>query len=192
MLNRYFLSLALLVGAPAALADWQLNNDGSSVDFISVKKSTVGEVHHFKQLSGGITDGGQASIDIDLSSVETNIPIRNERVQKLLFETAKFPKARIHTTVDDKRLKAMKAGETFDTEAELTLSLHDSEKTLKTRLRVVKLAGDRLLVSTADPLILNAGDYRLTQGVDKLREIAGLPSISPVVPVTATLVFDPK
>jgi len=94
--------------------------------------------------------------------------------------------------VDAEKLKAMKAGETFETDAELTLSLHDSEKTLKARLRVIKLAGDRLLVSTADPLILHAGDYGLAAGVDKLREIAGLPSISPVVPVNATLVFDHK
>ncbi|WP_346839704.1 YceI family protein [Microbulbifer sp. SAOS-129_SWC] len=192
MLSRYILPLALVLAAPAALADWQLDNGGSSVDFISVKKSTVGEVHHFKQLSGTITEGGDASVDIDLASVETNIPIRNERLQKLLFETAKFPKASIHTSVDAKKLKAMQAGETFVTDADLTLSLHNSEKTLKTRLRVVKLAGDRLQVSTADPIILHAGDYGLAQGVEKLREIAGLPSISPVVPVVATLVFDHK
>jgi len=80
MFSKYVLPLALALAAPAALADWQLDNGDSTLDFISVKKSTVGEVHHFKQLSGSITDAGQASVDIELASVETNIPIRNERL----------------------------------------------------------------------------------------------------------------
>jgi hypothetical protein len=41
------------------------------------------------------------------------------------------------------------------------------------------------------PLIINAGGFALVEGVERLREVAGLHSISTAVPVTASLVFVP-
>jgi hypothetical protein len=46
-----------------------------------------------------------------------------------------------------------------------------------------------LQISNARPVVINAGEFELTRGVEKLREIAGLPSISPVVPVQFSLYF---
>ncbi|MDP7561636.1 MAG: hypothetical protein QF494_02135 [Methylococcales bacterium] len=52
---------------------------------ILVKKNTVGEVHVLTGLSGVVDDNGQVSIAINLNSVETQIPVRNERLKKLFF-----------------------------------------------------------------------------------------------------------
>ena len=187
------IALASLLALPvSAFADWQLAGDDSSVNFVSVKKSTIAETHFFKSLSGSISDSGDAKVTIDLASVETNIPIRNERMQKMLFETAKFAEATVSTSVDAAKLKALKPGQTMSVDADVSVAIHGESKTHKAKLHVTGLEGGSLLVTTKAPILLNAGDYKLLEGIEKLREVAGLDSISPMVPVTTSLVFEQK
>ena len=56
-------------------------------------------------------------------------------------------------------------------------------------LQLIRLGDDRILVNSAVPVIVNAAEYDLAAGVEKLREVAGLPAISNAVPVTFSLVF---
>lgn len=189
---KSFKSLALLslMALPlSAFADWQLEGGDSSINFVSVKKSTVAETHFFKSLSGTISDDGHAKITIDLASVETNIPIRNERMQKILFETATFASATLTTTVDAAKLKALKPGQTMAVTANVSVELHGEKKTEPAQLQVTALEDNQLLVTTSAPVVVNAGDFKLLEGIGKLREVAGLDSISPLVPVTAKLLF---
>ncbi|WP_105103939.1 YceI family protein [Microbulbifer pacificus] len=184
------IALASLLALPAsAFADWQLASGDSSVNFVSVKKTNIAETHHFKNLSGSISDAGKAQLVIDLASVETNIPIRNERMQQMLFDTAKFAKATISADVDMARLSALKPGQTAMINADVTVDVHGQQQTEKAALQVTALEGGRLLVTTSAPILVNAGNYKLLEGIEKLREVAGLDSISPIVPVTAKLVF---
>ena len=48
-------------------------------------------------------------------------------------------------------------------------------------------SGDRLLVTSSQPVVVDAGALGLDEGVERLREIAGLPSITPAVPVSFRL-----
>ncbi|WOX05400.1 YceI family protein [Microbulbifer pacificus] len=187
------LALASLLALPvSAFADWQLDGGASAVNFVSVKKGTLAETHHFKGLSGAISDAGKALLEIDLASVETNIPIRNERMQQMLFDTAKFAKATISTDVDVATLKALKPGQTMAIDVDVTVDVHGQQKAEKAALQVTGLEGGKLLVTTSAPILLNAGNYELLEGIEKLREIAGLDSISPIVPVSVKLVFAQK
>ncbi|MBO6764411.1 MAG: hypothetical protein JJ918_05650 [Maricaulis sp.] len=52
------------------------------------------------------------------------------------------------------------------------------------------LNGERVLVETTQPVLLHVDDFGLTDGLATLQDLAGLPSITPVVPVTASLVFE--
>lgn len=183
-------ALASLLALPAsAFADWQLAGNDSSVNFVSVKKANIAEMHHFKSLSGSISDAGKAQLVIDLASVETNIPIRNERMQQMLFETAKFAKATISADVDAAKLKALKPGQTAAISADVTVDVHGQQQSEKATLQVTGLEAGKLLVTTGAPIVINAGNYKLLEGIEKLRQVAGLDSISPIVPVTAKLVF---
>jgi len=187
-----FKSLALfsLLALPVSvLADWQLVGDDSSVNFVSVKASTIPETHHFKGLSGTISDDGKAELTIELASVETNIPIRNERMQQMLFKTAEFAKANITAQVDTAKLKALQPGQSMGVAADVTVGIHGQQQTEKADLQVTGLADNKFQVTTNAPIIVNAGNYKLLEGIEKLREVAGLPSISPIVPVTVNLVF---
>ncbi|WP_250464078.1 YceI family protein [Microbulbifer litoralis] len=189
MLIRLLALTTLLFTTPAALADWKLVGDASQISFVSVKKGTIAETHHFKALEGQIADSGTATLSIPLASVETNIPIRNERMQKLLFETTKYARASVNAKVDAAKLQAMQPGQTATLDAELQLSIHGSEHSEAAKLQVTGLKDNRLLVSTESPIVLNAADFKLLEGIEKLRQIAGLDTISPIVPVSAQLVF---
>lgn len=189
MLKTCFLLLATLLLSSNAFAQWELMNDESTVSYVSIKKSIVGEVNGFGTLDGSIASNGAMSVVIDLGSVETNIPIRDERMKTMLFEVASFPTATISATLDPDALKQMKVGETYRESVNFNLSLHGISKQLTTDVRVVKLSNNRILAVSEKPVIVSADEYNLSKGVEKLREVASLPSISTAVPVTFSLVF---
>ncbi|MDF1831052.1 MAG: YceI family protein [Porticoccaceae bacterium] len=181
-----FLSLWVSLGAQA---DWQLKGDDSSVNFISIKKSAIAEVHLFKQLSGSINNNGEVKVSIDLASVDTNIAIRNERMKSLLFDVNKFATANILAKVDSGKLKAMKKGGFYQDDVDIVLSLHGIEKKITTLINVVKLADGSIRVSSVHPVIITAQDFGLSEGVEALRVVANLSVISTAVPVTFNMVF---
>lgn len=192
MLKRYIFILATLFLSSNALAQWELVNDESIVNYVSIKNTKVGEVNSFKQLDGSIERNGNVLVDIDLGSVETNIPIRNERMKSMLFEIASFSKANISASLEPKALDKMNIGETYNDTISINLSLHGVSKEILTDVRVVKLAKNRILVVSMNPIIVNADQYNLLEGVEKLREVANLTSISTAVPVTFSLIFKQK
>ena len=82
-----------------------------------------------------------------------------------------------------------KVGETYKDSIRFNLSLHGLSKEMAADVRVVKLAKNRILAVSVNPIIVNADQYNLLEGVEKLREVANLPSISTAVPVTFSLIF---
>ncbi len=184
---------ALLLGSMFVVssveADWALDLKASSLSFVSIKKGGVGEVHHFRGLAGAIDERNRVRVEIDLGSVDSGIPVRDERMRKWLFETARFPTAVVTATLPDDRYQRMAPGDAADVNLTVTLQLHGISRTVQASLVAVALSGDDLLVATRDPVIIDAAAFHLVQGIEKLRELAKLPSIATVVPVDFTLVF---
>jgi len=179
---------SLTIAVPPALAEWSLESDRSTVQFLSVKNAAVAELHHFKSVSGSISDEGMAEVTIDLASVETLVPIRNERMREMLFETADFPAAKLNARVPED-LADLSPGETLDVDLEISVDLHGTTAPYIGRTRVTRLADGSLQVVLAEPILLRAADFGLGDGIEMLRDVAGLKSISTAVPVDATLVF---
>jgi polyisoprenoid-binding protein YceI len=190
-LSGLLMALTLLLAAGAARAQWELDNDKSTVNFVSIKNDKVAEIHSFTSLVGYIGADGKVQLGIDLDSVETLIPIRNERMRELLFDTAKFPAANISAQVDPVILAAAADGGVVTADLPITLSLHGIEQTLTAPVVVVGEGDNRLRVLTSRPVMVNAVDFGLDSGITALREIAGLKAISVAVPVTLQLVFIP-
>ena len=93
--------LVFLLALPSiAFSDWELVNDDSHLNFVSFKAVDFAEIHSFKEMSGSIDSNGKANLVINLDSLETLIPIRNERMRNLLFETQIFPTANFYLQVD--------------------------------------------------------------------------------------------
>ena len=188
---RVVLAVTLISLSAAASAQWELDNDRSSINFISVKNSAIAETHSFTALVGFIGADGKVQLGVDLDSVETMIPIRNERMRELLFDTARFPAANINTQVEPGILQAAAEGGVVTTDIPVKLSLHDREVELSVPVVVIGESGGLLRVLSARPVILDVGDFGLETGVQALREIAGLSAISTAIPVSVHLVFIP-
>ncbi len=174
-----------------AFAAWELDGARSTVQFLSVKNASVAELHHFKVVRGSVSDEGAAQISIDLDSVETLVPIRNQRMREMLFETVRFPAAELSAKVPAD-LGEMTAGETRDVDLEVTIDLHGASAPYVAKTRVTRLADNSLEVTLAEPILVKAVDFGLEAGIEMLREVAGLKTISTAVPVDATLVFTPE
>lgn len=176
-------------GAPPLDGDWSLVSEDSHIAFVSIKADTVGESHRFKTASGSVDAEGAANVTIDLSSVDTQVDIRDKRMRDILFEVSQFPNAVVGTQIDPAVIKALAIGEQTEVNAPLSLDLHGVAASLDTTLSVTRISDDRVLVKTIAPVIVDAAQFALGDGLEQLREIAGLPSITPVVPVTASLTF---
>lgn len=181
------LLVALTTGASA---EWTLNNDLSRLSFISIKKGDIAEVHHFERLAGAVDSSGNVKVSVQLASVETAVPIRNERMQSMLFETEVFPTAQITAKVDIDAVTGLRPGDSVVEDVEAQLRLHGASSVLTAQLRLLRLDEDSVMVISNRPLIVNAQDFALGKGVERLREVVGLPSISLAVPVSFIMVFD--
>lgn len=181
--------LALLIALPAN-AEWALDYDASRINFVTTKANAAAEVHTFDIVDGDILDNGNVAITIDLDSVNTAIEIRDERMRTMLFDTETYPTATLVGIVDVDAVEALGVGESSNMSLESQLMLHGTQLSVTLDLNVARLSENRVLVSSRKPVIINAGQVGLAAGVEALREIAGLPSISPAVPVSFLMYFD--
>ena len=175
--------------SPFLAAQWSVDNGTSTLSFVTVKVEHVAEVHTFDRLSGSISPSGAVNIEIELASVNTLVPIRNERMQNMLFETNLFPTAAITGAVDIGAFAAMNAGSSEKVALTFDLSLRGQSQTYTTDVMVTRLSSG-LMVCTIKPIIVMAESFDLLTGVQALREVAGLPSISWAVPVTFQLMLE--
>jgi polyisoprenoid-binding protein YceI len=189
--SKIGLLLLIFVVTPT-WADWSLNNAQSQLSFISIKKGDIAEVHRFDQLDGSVDANGNVSLTIQLASVDTAIPIRDQRMREMLFNTNAFPRAVLTAKVDASALNQLEAGDVSTSSLEGKLSMHGQTGTVSAELAVARLGPNKLLVSSRKPVVLQAADYDFLEGVEKLREVAGLSSISKAVPVSFVLTFDKK
>ncbi|WP_298835802.1 YceI family protein [uncultured Roseobacter sp.] len=184
---------ALALSATTALAGghagWVSVDDQSSVAFGSVKNSEFGEVHHFTDVSGKVSEAGDLEISINLASVQTNIDIRNERMNEHVFASGPVS-AVISGQIDMQALSALGTGDIMLADVEAELSFAGTENDIEARMMVARLAEDRVLVTTADFIMLSTDDLGITAGIDKLMELASLDSITRVTPVSVRMVFE--
>jgi hypothetical protein len=170
-------------------ANWASVPDQSSVGFGSIKKDTVGEVHHFEDVSGTVSEAGELAVSINLGSVETYIDIRNERMIEHVFQAADA-KATLAGEVDMDEFNDLAVGETTLTDFEGVLSLGGLEADIEAELLVARLTEDRVLVTTANMIMLSTADLGFDAGIDTLMQLAKLPGITRVTPVTVRMVFE--
>ncbi|WP_249311495.1 YceI family protein [Pseudoalteromonas ruthenica] len=192
MFNSFVRSLmcgALLVGSTSALAAWQVDNNHSRVNFVSVKNNAIAENHFFKDVSGSVDESGMFKLAIDLNSVETQIPIRNERMQKFLFNTVEFPAMEVTANVSELIAQAKDTG-VAQGNVQAQLALHGKTKAQQMAVSVVASRAGDLVVSSMMPVLVSPADFALQPGIDKLKSLAGLDSITRAVPVSFVLTLN--
>lgn len=185
MFPKLLILLSTTVFIAPAHADWMLG-DSSRIGFVSIKNNSIGENNVFKRVSGSISERGRVSVSVDLSSVETGIGIRNERLKKMLFEVANFPTATIEAVLSDSQVAALNAGGDQTESVSVNISLH-GRTVSKTAHVSVSASGGDVRVTTTQPIVITAQEFGLEAGVAALQQIAGLNAISRSIPVTVDL-----
>jgi polyisoprenoid-binding protein YceI len=185
---RALLAAGCLCAAGVASADWSLVPDASTVTFVTVKNGVIAESHRFDGLQGSVDDAG-AHLVIELASVDTLIPIRDERMREMLFEVTDFPEARFDAPVSEAALEGMAVGDVRRLEVTGTLSVHGATQQVGTTLLATRAGADRVVVATTRSVIVSADALGYGEGVERLRAVAGLNSITPMVPVNLVLTF---
>ena len=104
MFNRFLCfaitGLLLTVAALPAQANWYLDGESSRLSFVSTKNANVSEVQRFLVLHGKVDPDGKAEVEVELDSINSGIPLRDERMRKDLFQIEQFPEATITTQID--------------------------------------------------------------------------------------------
>jgi polyisoprenoid-binding protein YceI len=177
--------LITLVATGSAQAGWDVTAS-SRVGFVSIKNNSIGENNVFEQVTGSISDAGHVTLSIDLTSVETGVGIRNERLQRMLFEVGKFPTAMVQATLSASQLDALKAGDNVSETVKVTVSLHGMSVDKLAPLSV-GVSEDGIRVTSTQPIVVTAKDFGLESGVAALQAIAGLNAISQSIPITVDL-----
>lgn len=173
-------------------AAWSLDTTASYLNFVTTKNTSNVEVHNFATISGAISSGNVATLTIDLASVKTGVDLRDERMRDLLFKTGTFPTATVTVAVPATLISSLAVGQSATTDISASLNLHGMTGTITTKVSVQKLSSSRVLVQSLSPILIKAGDYSLTDGVEALRAAVGIASISVTVPVDFALVFDAR
>ena len=167
---------------------WVLNNKASTLNFITTMNASKTEVLTFKKLQGKIA-GTKVTLSVDLSSVDTGIEIRDERLRELFFNIAKFPTATVTLDIKKSDIYPMKPGQIKTLALDAEITIQGIEQTMPVQLQVVELEKNQRLVFSSLPVIVDLKNFNLLKGVNALREIANLKSINTAVPITFSLLF---
>ncbi len=180
--------LSTLILAFPVFANWQLDNQASVISFTTFKKQHIAENHKFHQVNASVSKQGEVKLIIDLTSVDTSIAIRDQRMKEHLFEIADFPQATFSAQLESKTLQQLISANSQQLTLNGTIDLHGQRQAVSLDVLVTKTANGFLVTSVA-PLLVKAQDFNLVAGINKLMELAHLPSISHTVPVNFTLSF---
>jgi len=179
----------VLTALTPAQADWYLDNESSRLSFISTKNGKLSEVHRFLTLHGQIDETGKANLRVELDSASTSIPLRDERLRTLLFDTQRFPEALVNAQLDLAPIANLAPGAQLELRLPLTVELHGQTQAYSAELLATRLDEQRFQVVTLAPLVLQVEDFGLADGLEGLRKAAGVSTISWSVPVGAVLIF---
>jgi hypothetical protein len=185
---RLLLALLAALALPAH-ANWYLDNESSRLSFTSTKNADIAEVHRFLVLHGKVDGKGAAEVEVELESVNTGIPLRDERLRDQVFQIRKFPSARITAQLDLRPINALAPGAQLELRLPLAVQLAGQTHSYNAQLLATRLDDRRFQVVTLEPLVVHAQDFGLVPGFTALRTSAQLSALSLSVPVGAVLIF---
>jgi hypothetical protein len=186
-MKHLLLLMVCLTASVHVLAGWVVDPEGSYVGFASVKNDLIAENHSFTQVAGTIEDSGDLKIIIALASVETLIPIRNERMQTILFEVGQYPDAAVTGKLNVDEFTSLDLGESKTDTIPIGVNLHGTDLSKNVLVKVTRSSENAYEVTSLGPIVIHASQFALSDGLESLRKVAGLQSIDLMVPVTFDL-----
>ena len=158
--------------------------------YVTIKSGPLGEINTFNEISGGVSTGGKAEFVIALDSVHTNSETRDPRMKEHVFETAKYPEAKVTANLNMTQFEVLAIGNSKTVSLDMKLDMHGFVDEREFDVLVTRLGVNEVRVDTTAPLILDIEDFGFEAGIAKLQELANLESISPIVSATVSLTFE--
>ncbi|MCA3966641.1 YceI family protein [Vibrio vulnificus] len=179
--------LSVLSASSFANSEYTLNSNMSSISFTTVKNQYVIERYNIDNLQGSIDKKGNFNISINLSYLNSSIPIRDSRMNELFFETSKFPSVNIEGNFDFSKLSENSVGK-ITVPAEVTMYGHTKRFIFPV---VLSNKSDTLTIASYSPVIVQAEDFGIPrENLIKLAETVGGIKISSTVPINMILIFE--
>jgi len=183
-------ALLLTLGVSlSAQASWYLDGESSRLSFITTQNANVANKHRFLVLHGKVDRKGHAQLRIEMDSVNSAVPLRDERMRDQLFDFKHFPEAQITAQINLQPINELAPGAQVELRLPVTVSLRGKQHSYEAELLATRLDEQRFQVVTLEPLMLQAEDFGLQPELETLRKSAGLSAISFSVPVNAVLIF---
>ena len=168
------------------------------ISFVSTKNETAsvpGSFHDFFGVAKFNADGSFQDLRllIDINSLDTGVPGRNNRLLNILFESMKpdFGTAEIHFDKLDssgKKLSDAADGESIESQASGTITLHGTTREITAAL-FLKKQGTLWIVETREPVKLLISDFGFEERVYELMKACNHKSIGNSVGVNVKLYF---
>lgn len=144
--KKFFVVLFTSLFTCYSAADWQLEQEHSTINFNSVKNEHIIESHHFNRFSATISEQGKVSLKVYLTSVDTNIAIRDQRMQDHLFNTNLFSQATFSAQLNTEELESVAIGSSKSIKVTGEIDLHGQQQSVDLKVLVTKLSKAKLLV----------------------------------------------
>ncbi|MDD1779797.1 YceI family protein [Enterovibrio sp. ZSDZ35] len=185
--SAIILALSLSPSLAFASDDYTIVSDASSISFATIKKTYVVEPATLSGVEGQVDANGSFRITAPISSVSTGIPIRNQRLNELFFDSKKFPTLTVEGQVDMAGLD--KNGTMLQQSIPAKVTLFGNTKDITLDMNIIK-TDDSIFAFTYKPVIISGATFGIPeQNLKDVSATVGNIDISSTVPVSVSLVF---
>ena len=173
------------VEAPAEAAktgeDEHFTAGVGEVSVISRKNGEVEDTHHIKVSgvdltipAGGDFLAATGSVDVDVTTWNSGLEIRDQRVKELFFDAASHPTATFELTKVSGFQGKMVSTDVEDAMLEGKLSFAGTEGPAVFPVQVSRPTDDSWVISTPNPVLIDTEEYGLDGNVGKVAEACGV------------------
>ncbi|WP_305842693.1 YceI family protein [Photobacterium leiognathi] len=182
------LSLFTFTSSTCSANLFSVDESLSTVGFSSIKLQYVVEPAVIKKVTGNLDANGVFVFRLPLSELNTGIPIRNERLNALFFDSKSFPQILVKGKVD---MDILNADEAFlQRNIPFSVEIFGNKHNEEALVNIVKI-NNNIAISSAKPVIISAANYGIpATHLHKLAETVGRIAISNTVPVSFSIVLN--
>ena len=135
---------------------------------------------------------GTARLTIDIDTFDSGIPLRNERVRGIVFETSGVGWDTAELTVPkipDDVLASLRDKKLVRTKLDANLKIHGKTAKIVLPIEASPASDGAIWVKTTEPLVLKTSDFDLIPNVKRLSQICMHDSIDDAVNVEVSIEF---
>ncbi len=183
-MKKIFLLFFMLSGNAFAVENLNIVPELSSISFATIKKQYVIEPAMVENIQGKYSNG-RFDLSIDFNNIETNIPVRNSRINQLFLKTNLYPLVKVSGQFNQKLLVKPITQTTIKAKVEFYGQVKNFEIPV-----IIHKAGELMTVNSYKPVIVKASDFNIpADNLKNLSATVGGISISDSIPLNINLTF---